>query len=244
MEVKAAMTERSFNLVVPLAPVATDMRNTDTGGYRAAASGAVTPLNTRPGDVKSTIGTAGPGIRTSTTATRTTATRTTSSAPVPSADGNAHHHADFTFAELAQAYFDCRRTKRNSASALAFEQDLERNLRKLYDELHGDTYQPGRSICFVITRPKPREVWARLCSNKPRDHETISADWNNARSLLAAHPKAEPQCHCTTCRPITMDDMRFVVCPKCGHKRCPHARNHRNDCTGSNEPGFAFCQLE
>ena len=30
-------------------------------------------------------------------------------------------HADFSFQELVQAYLDCRRTKRNSASALAFE---------------------------------------------------------------------------------------------------------------------------
>jgi retron-type reverse transcriptase len=160
MEVKAPMTERSFNLVVPLAREVTDMRSTDTGRRGGAASGAVSPLNARRGDVGSTIGTAGPGIRTSTTATRTTTTRTTSSAPVPSADGYARHHADFTFAELAGAYFDCRRTKRNSASALAFEQDLERNLRRLFDELHAGTYAPGRSICFVITRPKPREVWA------------------------------------------------------------------------------------
>lgn len=78
--------------------------------------------------------------------------------PEPSADGNAS--ADFTFTELTEAYFDCRRTKRNSASALAFEANLEHNLRDLHDELADGSYTPGRSICFVITRPKPREVWA------------------------------------------------------------------------------------
>ncbi|HEP0662175.1 TPA: DUF551 domain-containing protein [Klebsiella pneumoniae] len=31
--------------------------------------------------------------------------------------------------------------------------------------------------------------------------------------------------------------MRFVVCPDCGNKRCPRANDHRNACTGSNEPG-------
>ena len=77
---------------------------------------------------------------------------------MPSADWNGQ--ADFTFQELAQAYFDCRKTKRNSASALAFEANLEHNLRDLYDELQAGTYRPGRSICFVITRPKAREVWA------------------------------------------------------------------------------------
>ena len=44
-------------------------------------------------------------------------------------------------------------------------------------------------------------------------------------------------CSCRTCRPITLTDMRFVVCPGCGNKRCPHANDHRNACTGSNEPG-------
>lgn len=47
----------------------------------------------------------------------------------------------------------------------------------------------------------------------------------------------EPTCWCRTCRPITVTDMRFVVCPECGNKRCPHANYHRNACTGSNEPG-------
>ncbi|HCM9308966.1 TPA: DUF550 domain-containing protein [Enterobacter kobei] len=46
-----------------------------------------------------------------------------------------------------------------------------------------------------------------------------------------------PDCSCRTCRPVTMTDMRFVVCPECGNKRCPHANDHRNACTRSNEPG-------
>ncbi|HHT4597430.1 TPA: hypothetical protein ACTY01_004040 [Enterobacter hormaechei] len=46
-----------------------------------------------------------------------------------------------------------------------------------------------------------------------------------------------PDCWCRTCRPVTFSDSRFVVCPECGNKRCPHANDHRNACTGSNEPG-------
>nr|WP_249938096.1 RNA-directed DNA polymerase [Variovorax sp. 3P27G3] len=30
----------------------------------------------------------------------------------------------------------------------------------MHDELASGSYQPGRSVCFVITRPRPREVWA------------------------------------------------------------------------------------
>lgn len=46
-----------------------------------------------------------------------------------------------------------------------------------------------------------------------------------------------PDCWCRTCRPVTVTDMRFVVCPECGNKRCPRANDHRHACTGSNEPG-------
>ena len=53
----------------------------------------------------------------------------------------------------------------------------------------------------------------------------------------AGNSPVTPGCWCRTCRPVTMSDMRFVVCPDCGNKRCPHANDNRNDCTGSNEPG-------
>ncbi|WP_313117931.1 RNA-directed DNA polymerase [Ectopseudomonas guguanensis] len=61
---------------------------------------------------------------------------------------------------MVQAYYDCRRNKRNTNSARQFEQAMETNLLDLHDELLAGTYQPGRSICFVVTRPKAREVWA------------------------------------------------------------------------------------
>lgn len=67
---------------------------------------------------------------------------------------------DLTISELFQAYYDCRKAKRNTWNALLFEQNLERNLMDLYYELISQQYQPGRSIMFVVTRPKPREVWA------------------------------------------------------------------------------------
>ena len=50
-------------------------------------------------------------------------------------------------------------------------------------------------------------------------------------------PEIIPDCWCRTCRPVGLNDMRFVVCPDCGNKRCPRANDHRNACTGSNEPG-------
>lgn len=54
---------------------------------------------------------------------------------------------------------------------------------------------------------------------------------------LSVNSPANPGCWCRTCRPVDLNDMRFVVCPDCGSKRCPRANDHRNACTGSNEPG-------
>ncbi|WP_395035697.1 hypothetical protein [Klebsiella quasipneumoniae] len=54
---------------------------------------------------------------------------------------------------------------------------------------------------------------------------------------LSANSPANPNCWCRTCRPVVLNDMRFVVCPDCGNKRCPRANDHKNACTGSNEPG-------
>jgi RNA-directed DNA polymerase len=160
----------TFDLVAPLAHEATAKHTRDTTGYfmagRSRAVSALIDQGLRCGDVDSanpdsTRPTATtPGTRPSRTATRTTGTRTTTIGRGLSADEADAGHADFSFHELTQAYFDCREHKRNTRSALAFEQDLERNLSRLYDELRDGSYRPGPSICFVITRPKAREVWA------------------------------------------------------------------------------------
>lgn len=63
--------------------------------------------------------------------------------------------------------------------------------------------------------------------------EIPNSSTNNCRENADSSTK----CWCHTCRPVTMTDMRFVVCPECGNKRCPHANDHRNACTGSNAPG-------
>ena len=159
MTVKA-LTPVRMNLVVPLAHEATATRITETAAPAQARPGAVTPLigaSLRRGDVASTSHRpALPGARTSTTATRTPTTRTTSSSPWPSADPT----VAFLFEALVRAYLDCRLHKRNSTSAIAFEAHLERNLCDLCERLIDRSYRPGRSVCFVVTHPKPREVWA------------------------------------------------------------------------------------
>ena len=65
-----------------------------------------------------------------------------------------------TLESVFDAYFDCRRTKRNSINQLRFEADLESNLVTLYRELSNGSYRVGRSIAFVVLYPKIREIWA------------------------------------------------------------------------------------
>lgn len=121
------------------------------------------------------------------TATRTPTTRTTSSPRRPSAAIPVAFSNDFSFEDLVQTYFDCRRSKRNTKSALHFESNLSTNLVRLYNLLTSGRYRPGRSVCFVVTRPKAREVWAaafhdrivhNLLYNKisPRFHASFIAD--------------------------------------------------------------------
>ena len=66
----------------------------------------------------------------------------------------------FTLEKLYQAYLDCRKRKKNTINALQFEIEREKNLIKLKRELNQKTYQISQHICFVITEPSPREVFA------------------------------------------------------------------------------------
>lgn len=188
MTVKALMPVRILNLVSPLPHKGTAMRTTVTAGQGWNRTGAVSQVighGLRLGDVdseqKRSPAPTTPGFRTSTMATRTPTTRTTSSRCASSAD------TPFSLADLIKAYFDCRRNKRNTRAALAFEANLERNLFALRAALLDGSYQPGRSKCFVVTHPKAREVWAsgfvdrivhHLLYNKvaTRFHNAFTAD--------------------------------------------------------------------
>lgn len=72
--------------------------------------------------------------------------------------------------ELVQAWLDCRRSKRQTASAQAFEANVEHALCRLRERLLDGSYRPGRSICFVVTRPKAREVWAASFEDRVVHH--------------------------------------------------------------------------
>ncbi len=66
----------------------------------------------------------------------------------------------FTFANLHKAYLDCRNGKTETKYHLQFFENLEKNLLLLERELQSRTYKPGRSIAFVVQKPKIREIFA------------------------------------------------------------------------------------
>lgn len=63
-------------------------------------------------------------------------------------------------AELLEAYYLCRRNKRRTMNALAFEVDYESALLALRDEINAGIYQPRRSIAFIVDQPVKREIFA------------------------------------------------------------------------------------
>lgn len=77
--------------------------------------------------------------------------------------------------EILCAYLDCRKHKRNTDSAAQFESRLNRNLRELKEELNAGTYNIGRSRCFVVTKPRPREIWAGAFRDRVVHHLMYSA---------------------------------------------------------------------
>ena len=107
------------------------------------------------------------------------------------------------------------------------------------------------------------DEWLEISGNKPlgwvkdamrESYDACRADMlaaaphdtpalNSVQSVVTAQGKwipvseQKPDCWCRTCRPVVLNDMRFVVCPDCGNKRCPRANDHRDACAGSNEPG-------
>lgn len=80
----------------------------------------------------------------------------------------------YSFRALWRHYRTCRRNKRNTANALAFEVNAETNLLALQAELRAHSYKPGPSICFVTDGPKPREVFAADFRDRVVHHLLVS----------------------------------------------------------------------
>ena len=76
--------------------------------------------------------------------------------------------------ELFEAYASCRKNKRNTINAIAFEIDYERELIRLCDEINGGSYHPGKSVAFIVNKPVQREIFAADFRDRIVHHLIIS----------------------------------------------------------------------
>jgi hypothetical protein len=95
------------------------------------------------------------------------------------------------------------------------------------------TYQMCEAMSLPWESPRFPNRYKAMIAAAPHFREI----GNSSTKHFRENAETSTKCWCHTCRPVTIYDMRFVVCPVCGNKRCPHANDHRHACTRSNEPG-------
>lgn len=66
----------------------------------------------------------------------------------------------FSINNLHKAYLKCRKGKRGKVNTRDFEVNLYEKLNQFSISLQNGTYQPSRSVCFYVQKPKLREVFA------------------------------------------------------------------------------------
>ena len=62
----------------------------------------------------------------------------------------------FALENLRRSDMACRHEKRNAASMLGFEARSALNLLRLRETLRSQTYEPSRSVCSLVRRPRAR----------------------------------------------------------------------------------------
>lgn len=84
-------------------------------------------------------------------------------------------HPLFSYDNIYRAYRRCRQHKRRTVNAMRFEQDVEANLVTLHEELSSGRYQPGRSVAFLVQKPKQREIFAADFRDRVVHHVLVGA---------------------------------------------------------------------
>lgn len=67
---------------------------------------------------------------------------------------------NFSIEDIYEAYYECRKGKRNKPDCIEFEMNIIENLYSLYQELLNETWEPSPAIVFAVSHPRPREIWA------------------------------------------------------------------------------------
>lgn len=166
-----------------------------------------------------------------------------------------------TFKECKEAFEKARNIYLYAASWIDPNsvEELQKKAREVGIEAIQKLYSDSKNI--TIEECKEAFIKAHNAANCGDDYDDflevpcIAAGLEAVRQLclgieqqaVSSIPNKE-KCECRSC----LDDFeklnppgpglshwttRMVVCSICGNKRCPHANNHNNSCTNSNEPG-------
>lgn len=65
-----------------------------------------------------------------------------------------------TSEEVLKAFEDCIKGKSGTKAAIEFKENLDSNLQLLLEDLTSKQYEISPTRCFVVKKPKPREIWA------------------------------------------------------------------------------------
>lgn len=79
-----------------------------------------------------------------------------------------------TIEEIDQAYRDCKRRKTSTGGYLEYSKNYIMENYRLYEELNSMTYEVGKSRCFVVTRPKLREVFCAQFRDRVVHHLLVN----------------------------------------------------------------------
>jgi retron-type reverse transcriptase len=80
---------------------------------------------------------------------------------------------EITIEDIFEAYYDCRKHKRNRSGALQFEVDLEKNLVELWHDINNGTWLPRPSTVFIVDKPVKREIFAAAFRDRIIHHLVI-----------------------------------------------------------------------
>jgi hypothetical protein len=68
------------------------------------------------------------------------------------------------------AYFDCIRRKMSAKQCGEYRVDFEQDLWRLVGEVHDRTYKPSEAYCFIVTKPRTREIFAAAFRDRIAQH--------------------------------------------------------------------------
>lgn len=81
---------------------------------------------------------------------------------------------DILLQDIWKGYYEARKNKRNTMNALQFEVNLEHNIYQLYREIAECHYEISPSICFIVTKPVKREIFAAHFRDRVVHHYVIN----------------------------------------------------------------------